>query len=127
MFKMFQTSDHQNHGHRRLHNNNVLLAHYNYKLFKFNKYLLSIVLISCFLITDCISQSQQPLFSGQWHGGYLADRRVLLWQQSPYTINEEIVVGQHGRLLIEPGVQLQFRPRTGITVKGTLIAKVTIS
>lgn len=44
---------------------------------------------------------------------------------SPYVVREDIVVGKEGHLIIHPGVEIRFAPMVGITVRGTITAKVS--
>ena len=54
----------------------------------------------------------------------VTDVQILTLSQSPYVVGDEWVVEATGSLVIEAGVVLNFRPGSGITVKGSLVAKV---
>ena len=54
----------------------------------------------------------------------VTDTRILTLSQSPYLVKDEWVVEPSGSLVIEAGVVLNFHPGSGLTVKGSLVAKV---
>ena len=56
----------------------------------------------------------------------ITDTQILTQLNSPYYIKDDVVVDQSGTLIIEAGVVLNFHPGAGITVKGSLIAKVLL-
>lgn len=56
-------------------------------------------------------------------GGSIRDEKILTIEGSPYHVNSDIIIEKGGKLTIEEGVQLLFSPGTGVTVRGTLIAK----
>ena len=58
---------------------------------------------------------------GEYNGG----ETVISREGSPYLVKEDIVVGEGGVLVIEPGVTLRFRPGVGVHVEGVLLAEVT--
>lgn len=60
----------------------------------------------------------------QWEGGIVTNYHRLRADQSPYFILNNVVVEDTGQLIIDPGVTLKFSPKTGITVKGLIIANV---
>lgn len=60
----------------------------------------------------------------EWSGGIVTNYHRLRADQSPYSILSNIVVEDTGQLIIDPGVTLKFSPKTGITVKGSIIANV---
>lgn len=51
--------------------------------------------------------------------------RILRSSESPYSVREHITVEKNGKLIIEPGVRLEFAPTVGITVRGILHAVVS--
>ena len=55
----------------------------------------------------------------------ITDTQILTLSQSPYIVKDEWVVEPTGSLVIEAGVVLNFHPGSGITVKGSLVAKVS--
>ena len=54
------------------------------------------------------------------------DTFVFEASQSPHIITDEIVIEPKGNLIIQPGTTLKFETGLGITVRGTLTAKVSI-
>lgn len=60
----------------------------------------------------------------EWSGGVITDHHRLRADQSPYFILNNVVIEDNGQLIIDPGVTLKFSPKTGITVKGSIIANV---
>jgi len=60
----------------------------------------------------------------QWEGGIVTNYHRLRADQSPYFILNNVVVEDTGQLIIDPGVTLKFSPKTGVTVKGSIIANV---
>lgn len=60
----------------------------------------------------------------EWSGGIIANQHRLKADQSPYFILNNVIVEDTGQLIIDPGVTLKFSPKTGITVKGSIIANV---
>ncbi|TMW54841.1 hypothetical protein DOY81_000074 [Sarcophaga bullata] len=52
----------------------------------------------------------------------ITGERVLHSNESPFAVRESIVVERNGKLIIEPGVRLEFAPNVGITVRGILHA-----
>lgn len=45
-------------------------------------------------------------------------------EDSPYWMQNDLIVEQNAKLVIEPGVRINFEPQIGITVRGVLIAEV---
>lgn len=62
----------------------------------------------------------------EWAGGIVANHYRLRADQSPYFILNNVVVEDTGQLIIDPGVILKFSPKTGITVKGSIVANVIL-
>lgn len=60
----------------------------------------------------------------EWSGGIVANHHRLRADHSPYFILNNVIVEDTGQLIIDPGVTLKFSPKTGITVKGSIIANV---
>ena len=50
-------------------------------------------------------------------------KRILTLADSPYYIENDILVEPDGELFIQPGVTLKFAPGAGITVRGVLTAE----
>ena len=50
-------------------------------------------------------------------------KRILTLADSPYYIENDILVEPKGELFIQPGVTLKFAPGAGITVRGVLTAE----
>ena len=53
----------------------------------------------------------------------ISNRRILTLSDSPYFIENDVLVEDSGELVIEPGVTLKFGPGAGITVRGILRAE----
>lgn len=60
----------------------------------------------------------------EWSGGIVVNHHRLKIDQSPYSILNNVIIEDTGQLVIDPGVTLKFSPKTGITVKGSIIANV---
>lgn len=60
-------------------------------------------------------------------GGVIDNKEVFSFLNSPYTIQNDIIIDNGGELSIEPGVTINFQPQVGITVRGVLIAKVSLN
>lgn len=58
-------------------------------------------------------------------GGSIINERVLHSNESPFAVREPIIIERNGKLIIEPGVRLEFAPNIGITVRGILHAVVS--
>ena len=58
-------------------------------------------------------------------GGSITNERILHSNESPFAVREPIVIEKNGKLIIEPGVRLEFAPNIGITVRGILHAVVS--
>lgn len=58
-------------------------------------------------------------------GGSITSDRVLRSSESPYAAREHIIVEKGAKLIIEPGVRIEFAPTVGITVRGILHAVVS--
>lgn len=55
----------------------------------------------------------------------IAGQKVLYYSDSPFLLRQDLDILQYGRLIIEPGVQIQFAPMVGITVYGAINATVS--
>ena len=73
-----------------------------------------VLLLSMVLAAGSILLGDEPV----------TDTRILTLSQSPYLVKDEWVVEPSGSLVIEAGVVLNFHPGSGLTVKGSLVAKV---
>lgn len=62
----------------------------------------------------------------EWSGGIVTGYHRLRADQSPYFILNNVIIEDTGQLFIDPGVTLKFSPKTGITVKGSIVANVII-
>lgn len=62
---------------------------------------------------------------GRFKGGLVSNRITLHAANSPYEFFEDIIIGGHGVLTVEPGTELRFAARCGLQVQGALIAKVS--
>ena len=50
-------------------------------------------------------------------------KRILTLADSPYYIENDVLVEPEGELFIQPGVTLKFGPGAGLTVRGVLTAE----
>ena len=81
---------------------------------KYKVHLLSVIFLSLVTIvrTDTVFREAT-----------VSNRRILTLSDSPYLIENDVLVDQEGELVIEPGVTLKFSPGAGITVRGVLTAE----
>ncbi|XP_046801135.1 protein bark beetle isoform X1 [Lucilia cuprina] len=56
------------------------------------------------------------------NGGSITSERMLRSSESPYAVRDHLTVERNGKLIIEPGVRLEFAPTVGITIRGILHA-----
>uniref|UniRef100_A0A0K8VVP7 Neurotrypsin n=1 Tax=Bactrocera latifrons TaxID=174628 RepID=A0A0K8VVP7_BACLA len=70
--------------------------------------------------------SSQPALSAssytELQGGEITGERTLRYSESPFVARQHIEVAKGARLIIEPGVRVEFAPTVGITVRGILHA-----
>ena len=59
-------------------------------------------------------------------GGSIVGERTLRYSNSPYIVRMDVDIQQGAKLVIEPGVVLHFAPMVGLTVRGSIIAVVSI-
>lgn len=59
-------------------------------------------------------------------GGEFVGERTLGLSQSPYLLTNDWEIELGAKLIIEPGVTIHFAPMVGITVRGSIIAIVSI-
>lgn len=59
-------------------------------------------------------------------GGSITSDRILRASESPYAAREPIIIEKGAKLIIEPGVRIEFAPTVGITVRGIIHAVVSI-
>lgn len=59
-------------------------------------------------------------------GGSITSERILRSSESPYSVREHLTVERNAKLIIEPGVRIEFAATVGVTVKGVLHAVVSI-
>ncbi|CAD7000236.1 unnamed protein product [Ceratitis capitata] len=68
----------------------------------------------------------QPVMSSSSYtelpGGEITGERTLRYSESPFVARKHIEVAKGARLIIEPGVRVEFAPTVGITVRGILHA-----
>ncbi|XP_055855042.1 protein bark beetle isoform X1 [Episyrphus balteatus] len=58
----------------------------------------------------------------QLRGGEILGERILRAVESPFVVTEDIEVPKGSKLIIEPGVTIEFAPSTGLTVQGVMQA-----
>lgn len=61
----------------------------------------------------------------EFEGGLVVGERILRLSDSPFIVRSDIDIEPGSKLVIEPGVTLQFVPMIGITVRGTITAVVS--
>lgn len=66
------------------------------------------------------------LSAATFQGGSVTSEIYLNLTHSPFTISENILIEKEASLIIEAGVELRFYPKKGVTVYGSIIAKVSI-
>lgn len=59
-------------------------------------------------------------------GGPLVGERTLRLSDSPYVLKTDLIVENGAKLVVEPGVQINFAPMIGITVRGEITAVVSL-
>ena len=52
----------------------------------------------------------------------ISNKQTWTAAESPFVVRHDILVESSGELTIEPGVDVQFSPEVGITVRGILVA-----
>ncbi|XP_075153568.1 C-type lectin domain-containing protein bark beetle isoform X2 [Haematobia irritans] len=55
-------------------------------------------------------------------GGSITSDRILRASESPFKAREQITIEKGAKLIIEPGVRVEFAPTVGITVRGVIHA-----
>lgn len=96
----------------------------------------TIVLLLCFVYCDAqeVRIGEDPYMLNkslgltELPGGVVAGGRTV-WKAegSPYLLRDDLLVESRGELVIEPGVEVRFAPMIGITVRGKLVAIVSIN
>lgn len=96
----------------------------------------TIVLFLCFVYCDAqeVRIGEDPYMLNkslgltELPGGVVAGGRTV-WKAvgSPYLLRDDLLVESRGELVIEPGVEVRFAPMIGITVRGKLVAIVSIN
>lgn len=59
-------------------------------------------------------------------GDVVLGEKHLRASESPYSLRTDLEVERKARLIIEPGVTIYFAPMVGITVRGSLVALVSV-
>lgn len=62
----------------------------------------------------------------EFRGQVIEDVRTIKFSQSPFFVTGNVAVERGGELRIEPGVELRFLAGTGLLVRGTLVAEVSV-
>lgn len=107
--------------------------------YKFNKrsavHLIISVLIVCVIVNGAYGQdialNNEIDGNGNYElteltGGEFVGERTLGLSQSPYLLTNDLDIELGAKLIIEPGVTIHFAPMVGITVRGSIIAIVSI-
>lgn len=76
-----------------------------------------------FLNSSQVSWEQPNLVNVENLGGRLMTSLTLHRRDRPYLIKSDLTIMPHVTLTIAPGTVLEFAPRVGILVLGTLVAK----
>lgn len=79
-------------------------------------------LLLCLLFKASLAVSLDAPYDG---GVLTYGHKILYSHRSPYFIKNHIQIEEKAKLTIEPNVTLYFAPRIGVSVFGTLIAKVS--
>ena len=72
------------------------------------------------LIVYCLVNSSRG--QTKFEDDLVDSTQTLTLDNSPYLISKDVLVSPSGKLVIEPGVEVRFRPEVGITVRGVLKA-----
>lgn len=65
----------------------------------------------------------RPVFQFN-RGGLITTIQSLNLDQSPFNFYEDVIVSRSGKLVIQAGVVVNFAPRKGLLVHGSLVAVV---
>lgn len=95
-----------------------------------------VVLFLCFFTGWCSGQEiidvdpyllNKSVGLTELNGGVLGGGRTV-WKSSgsPYLLRDDLLVERDAELVVEPGVEVRFAPMIGITVRGKLIAVVSV-
>ena len=80
-------------------------------------------LVFSVILVTILSLSGQVRTDTVFSEARVSNRRILTLSDSPYFIENDVLVEDTGELVIEPGVTLRFGPGAGITVRGILRAE----
>ncbi|XP_017468948.1 PREDICTED: protein bark beetle isoform X1 [Rhagoletis zephyria] len=80
------------------------------------------VMSSPTLSSSSLSAAAAALSYTELQGGEINGERTLRFSESPFLARHHIEVARGARLIIEPGVRVEFAPTVGITVRGVLHA-----
>lgn len=58
-------------------------------------------------------------------GSKILGEKVLSANESPYLLRTDLEIERGGKLIIQPGVVINFAPMVGITIRGTIVAVVS--
>lgn len=58
-------------------------------------------------------------------GSRILGEKVLSANESPYLLRTDLEIERGGKLIIQPGVIINFAPMVGITIRGTIVAVVS--
>lgn len=59
-------------------------------------------------------------------GSRILGEKVLSANESPYLLRTDLEIERGGKLIIQPGVVINFAPMVGITIRGTIVAVVSL-
>ena len=75
-------------------------------------------------IQDTLIPGDRPVFQYN-RGGLITTIQSLKLDQSPFNFYEDVIVSRSGKLVIQEGVVVNFAPRKGLFVHGSLVAVVS--
>lgn len=96
----------------------------------------TVLLLLCYFVGWCSGQElmdvdpyllNKSVGLTELSGGVVAGGQTV-WTSSgsPYLLRDDLLVERDAELVVEPGVEVRFAPMIGITVRGKLIAVVSV-
>lgn len=75
---------------------------------------------------DSVAGSERDVHYTEISGDVVLGEKHLRASDSPYSLRTDLEVERKARLIIEPGVTIYVAPMVGITVRGSLVALVSV-
>lgn len=75
---------------------------------------------------DSVARSEGEVHYTEISGDVVLGEKHLRAAESPYSLRTDLEVERKARLIIEPGVTIYVAPMVGITVRGSLVALVSV-